>query len=265
MIKLETKCIIILVLVGLVAMFAESSSVDKLLNKCISSKNHKNVPGKEGKVMEGDHCTPWQNRSCCTWNTTKDIDKDGILSIHNIVLDQCPKFKTMSDKCKQHFKRDTCFYECSPNLGPWIVKDLVPRKTRKERMIGVPICRSDCDLWYSDCSDEYTCNDNWAKNWNWTNKGTPQMCTKQCKKFKEYFKTAKEFCENLFDGSFKYHDGKDENCMNLTPVGDKNLNVARNKARKIVEGSNASQNKHSFVTIMLLSTSVFVWLAMFYN
>lgn len=244
-----------------VSHFVECSATeDDLLNKCISSVNHKKVPGIEGKAMEGDHCKPWQNRSCCTWNTTSDIDKDGTLSLHNIILDQCPKLKTMSDKCKQHFKRDTCFYECSPNLGPWIVED--SKKTRKERMVGVPLCSTDCDLWYNDCKEEYTCNDNWAKNWNWTNKGTPQMCTKQCKKFKDYFKSAKEFCNNLFDGSFKYHD-VDSNCMNLTPVGDKNVNVARNKAKEIAAGSSATTNRYSFIIVSSVAANVGIWLSMF--
>ena len=263
MVKLKTNYLLTMTLLAsLFVSCLSTTTEDELLNKCISSANHKNVPGVEGKAIQGDHCTPWQNRSCCTWNTTSDIDKDGTLSLHNIVLDQCPKLKNMSDKCKQHFKRDTCFYECSPNLGPWIVEDPKSKKTRKERMAGVPLCSSDCDRWYNDCKEEYTCNDNWSKNWNWTNKGTPQMCTKQCKRFKEYFKSAKEFCQDLFDGSFKYHD-TDANCMNLTPVGDKNLNVARNKAKEMAAGSSATTNKYSFTIVSVVSISICMWLSMF--
>ena len=109
-----------------------SLTSDELLNKCISSTNHKNTPGPEGTALKGYHCQPWQNRSCCTWNTTSMIDQDGTLSLYGIIWNQCPKHP-MSDKCKQHFMRDTCFYECSPNLGPWIVEDTVSKKTRKER------------------------------------------------------------------------------------------------------------------------------------
>lgn len=253
----------VIVAVTFLILCIESATVDELLNKCISSNSHKNVPAKEGKAMESEHCTPWQNRSCCTWNTTQDIDRDGVLSLYNIVLDQCPKQQTvMSEKCKQHFKRDTCFYECSPNLGPWIVDMALPKKTRKDRFLAVPLCKADCDLWYSDCSEDYTCNDNWAKNWNWTNKGTPQMCTKQCKKFKEYFASAKTFCENLFDGSYAYHAKDDGECMNLIPVGDKNLNVARDRAKQIVSSS-SNQNKH-YTAVVLAGTVISVWVATFF-
>ena len=25
----------------------------------------------------------------------------------------------MSERCRKHFIQDLCFYECSPNVGPW--------------------------------------------------------------------------------------------------------------------------------------------------
>jgi folate receptor len=31
----------------------------------------------------------------------------------------CPNRK-MSSKCLEHFVQDLCFYECSPNVGPWM-------------------------------------------------------------------------------------------------------------------------------------------------
>ncbi|KAF3847860.1 hypothetical protein F7725_020888 [Dissostichus mawsoni] len=37
--------------------------------------------------------------------------------MYNFNWDHCG---VMSDKCKKHFTQDTCFYECSPHLGPWI-------------------------------------------------------------------------------------------------------------------------------------------------
>ena len=221
---------------------ADALSSEDFLNKCISSANHKNIPGKEGKALESYHCTPWQNRSCCTWNTTSQIDKDGTLTLYGIVWDQCPNNKSMSDKCKRHFMRDTCFYECSPNLGPWLVEDTSSKKTRKERVKDVPICKSDCDTWFEDCSDDFTCNDNWGTSWIWSKKGTPDMCPMQCKTIKEYFENAKQFCENIFDGSFKYYEG-DENgdCMNLTPVGSKNEDVARRQAEKLASNAMSVQ------------------------
>lgn len=35
-------------------------------------------------------------------------------------------------------------------------------KIRKERFFNVPLCASDCDKWFDDCKDEYTCVDNWT-------------------------------------------------------------------------------------------------------
>lgn len=217
---------------------ATSKSTEDYLNKCITSVNHKQVPGPEGKALESYHCKPWQNHSCCTWNTTSQVNQDGTLSLYGIVWDQCPKKKNMSESCKKNFMRDTCFYECSPNLGPWIVTDPKSKKTRKERVKNVPLCAADCDKWFADCSDDYTCNGNWGTNWNWAEKGKPEMCPSPytCKRFKEYFQNAKEFCEMIFDNSFKYETNKDK-CMNLLPVGDKNKDVALRYAEELSKKS----------------------------
>ena len=123
------------------------------------------------------------------------MKKDVILSLYSI-----PSRK-MSGKCRVHFEIDTCFYECSPNLAPWIVKDTVSKVSRKEKLHNVPLCASDCDQWFEDRKVDYTCNDNWNNTWNWTNKCIPQMCTKQCKTFKEYLQGPKNFCQTIYDHS----------------------------------------------------------------
>lgn len=207
-------------------------ATEDILNKCISSKKHKTLPGPEGRALSAFHCQAWNNHSCCTWNTTSSIDKDGTLSLYNMLWDQCPQKKNMSEKCKRHFEKDTCFYECSPNLGPWIEVDPISKVTRKERVVNVPICASDCDQWYHDCMFDYTCNDNWGMNWNWKKKGTTDMCPKSCKTFREYFSGPKKFCELIFNHSLKYETDKNK-CMNLSPVGSKNANVARQKAAEM--------------------------------
>jgi len=194
---------------------------------------HKNVPGKEGRALEAYHCKPWNKHSCCTWNTTSSINQDGTLSLYGITWDQCPQLKKMSPKCKEHFERDTCFYECSPNLGPWIVEDEKSKISRKERMVNVPLCAQDCKDWYHDCMFDYTCNDNWGKNWNWAKKGTSEMCTKPCKLIKDYFPNPKLFCENIFNFSFKYETNTSI-CMNMVPKGNKNYNVSMDKAKQLV-------------------------------
>lgn len=225
-----------------------------LLDKCVSSRNHKWKPGPEGKALKGLHCDPWSSHSCCTWNTSAQIHDDGVLSLYNMVWDQCPENSNMSEGCRKFFKQDTCFYECSPYLGPWIIVDKTKRKTRKTRMYNVPLCHTDCEAWYQACLFDYTCNDNWAHNWNWKRKGTPAMCTKPCKTFHEYFPDPKVFCEKIFDNSFKY-ETDEKKCMNLRPVGLKNKRVALARAEEISSGS----AQHHSKTVVALT----VFLAMY--
>lgn len=40
------------------------------------------------------------------------------MNLHNFSFTHCEKLSTA---CEKHFKRDLCFYECSPNIGPWVV------------------------------------------------------------------------------------------------------------------------------------------------
>lgn len=240
---------------------AFSLSPDAYLNKCLSSTTHKMKPGPEGTALKPYHCTPWQNHSCCTWNISSQIHQDGSLSLYGMIWDQCPGYRNMSEKCKQHFMRDTCFYQCSPNLGPWIVTDSESKKTRKERIINVPLCASDCDKWFNDCKNDYTCNDNWGKNWDWSKKGTPQMCPTpyQCKTFGEYFKDSKEFCEKIFDNSFKYQTNK-KNCMNLTPIKKKNEKVAEHYANELSKQNSSSVGNNPKLFMLMLSMMIFMFI-----
>ena len=205
---------------------------EEYLHRCLSGKHHKKEPSSEGAIMKA-HCKMHQSKSCCTWNTTEQIHQDGVLSLYNIVWDQCPHIKNMSDACKAHFQKDTCFYECSPNLGPWI-QPVTNSKTRKERIMNVPLCASQCIDWYHDCMFDYTCNDNWGLNWNWKKKGTIDMCpkSKSCKTIKEYFPDPQVFCEKIFNYSFKYEtDESNHKCMSFSNV-EENAIVAEVAAHK---------------------------------
>lgn len=64
-------------------------------------------------------CTPWKKRSCCTHDTTRNAHHSGL---YNFNYDHCSQKKNMSEECRRHFRQDLCFYECSPNIGPWIVQ-----------------------------------------------------------------------------------------------------------------------------------------------
>jgi len=61
-------------------------------------------------------CSPWKKNACCFVNTSIEAHKD-ISSLYRFDWDHCGK---MEPACKRHFIQDTCLYECSPNLGPWI-------------------------------------------------------------------------------------------------------------------------------------------------
>ncbi|TRZ04993.1 hypothetical protein HGM15179_022114, partial [Zosterops borbonicus] len=61
-------------------------------------------------------CSPWKDNACCTANTSSEAHKDQSY-LYNFNWNHCG---VMPPQCKRHFIQDTCLYECSPNLGPWI-------------------------------------------------------------------------------------------------------------------------------------------------
>ena len=63
-------------------------------------------------------CTPWKDRSCCTKEITESLHINA--TWYNFNWNHCPQ--PLSPKCKGRFQQDLCFYECSPNVGPWLVK-----------------------------------------------------------------------------------------------------------------------------------------------
>ena len=32
----------------------------------------------------------------------------------------------------------------------------------------MPLCLSECDSWWEDCKDDYTCKENWLDGWDWS-------------------------------------------------------------------------------------------------
>lgn len=237
------------------SLAVSDKQIDQFLNVCIDAKYHKSKPGSEGDVFSKTfHCTPWRNHACCKANTTFNIRKDGALSLYNMHWDQCNS--TMSAKCRRYFEIDTCMYECSPYLKPWITIDSKSKKTRKERFMNVPLCSQDCEEWFDACKDDYTCSDNWGnfKAWNWTT----GMCKMECKTFKEYFGGPEKFCNRIFNYSWKYTEGKaGEDCMTLWPNGTTNINkkVAVKYARQHLMTLSSGSNKvaDSIVIVIFLA------------
>jgi len=214
----------------MVAGSITEKQIDEYLNVCIDSKHHKDKPGPE--TAEFKHCSPWKTQSCCKANTTAHIANDGAFTLYRMKWDQCDHIKPLSSQCKKFLEQDTCFYECSPNMGPWIVT-VEGSKSRRQKFSNVPLCSSDCDAWFEACKDDYTCSDNWGniKGWNWT--ATGNECKQPCKTFKEYYADPITFCNRLFNYSFKYTAGKPgQDCMVMWPASaSTNELVARKYAR----------------------------------
>lgn len=161
-----------------------------VLNTCLDAQNHKLKPGPESSLYK--HCTPWKYRSCCNKETSELVHGSGH---YNFNKNHCSNIKNLSSNCEKYFIRDACFYECSPNVGPWIVS--VNSKSRNERFYGVPLCKSDCITWYEACKDDYTCSDNWGQGWDWSTGVNKCKMGSVCEPIKDKFKNAQNFCEKV--------------------------------------------------------------------
>ena len=102
--------------------------------------------------------------------------------------------------------QEICLYECDPYLGNFIVQDY-SKKMRNERYFKIPLCKKDCDRWFEDCKDDYTCRDNWSKGFKWVKQDGQSVnyCRDQdkCVTIKEKFQTAQNFCQKIWDDSFE--------------------------------------------------------------
>lgn len=127
------------------------------LNMCMDAKHHKTEPGPEGQlylqVSDGTggtrvflavvtdgcsppQCAPWKDNACCTANTSAEAHEDHSY-LYNFNFSHCGD---MTPKCMKHFTQDTCFYECSPHLGPWIQ----PVRPRPSCRSGPPTQGASC-------------------------------------------------------------------------------------------------------------------------
>ncbi|XP_062481276.1 folate receptor gamma-like isoform X2 [Pezoporus occidentalis] len=169
---------------------------DSLLNVCMDAKHHKTKPGPEGMLYE--QCAPWKDNACCTANTSLEAHRDQSY-LYSFNWNHCG---VMPPRCKRHFIQDTCLYECSPNLGPWI--DQADSSWRRERILHVPLCREDCEQWWEDCKDFVTCKENWHKGWNWATGTNRCPWGSMCRPFSQVFPRPKDLCEKIWSNSYRY-------------------------------------------------------------
>ncbi|XP_069573361.1 folate receptor [Brachyistius frenatus] len=227
------------VLALLFALSSGALSLDKL-NMCMDAKHHKIEPGPEGKLYS--QCAPWRDNACCMANTTEGAHNDSSY-LYNFNWEHCGP---MSDQCKKHFIQDTCFYECSPHLGPWIQK--ADEGWRKQRILGVPLCKEDCESWWEDCKNDFTCKTNWHKGWDWSTGFNRCPKDSKCRNWTEVYPTPKSMCEQIWSNSYLYttHIKSTGRCMQLWFTGE-------NPNRKVAEYyiKNAQQRQTVAPTILL--------------
>ncbi|KAK2101148.1 Sperm-egg fusion protein Juno [Saguinus oedipus] len=175
---------------------------DELLNICMDAKHHKGKPGPEDKLY--DECIPWKDNACCTFRTSWEAHLD-VSPLYNFSLFHCG---LLMPGCRKHFIQAICFYECSPNLGPWIQPvgslgwEAAP-SGQGERVVNAPLCQEDCEEWWEDCRTSYTCKSNWRGGWDWSQ--GKNRCPKgaQCLPFSHYFPTPADLCEKTWSNSFR--------------------------------------------------------------
>ncbi|CAK9297506.1 unnamed protein product [Gordionus sp. m RMFG-2023] len=190
----------------------DTSTLPKLLDICVGGKYHKVKPSSElsEEGLAGE-CSKWSGRACCSKETALAINNLNV-KWHSFDLEHCDG--PISAKCKRHFVRDNCFFECSPNVGPWIRRLDGQKKHSSEKFFDVPLCASECDAWWSDCKEDMTCTDNWYYGFKWVN-GT-NTCKNDCKSFEAIFQNAKNFCQKVWYHSYKYVPANsDEPCFKL--------------------------------------------------
>uniref|UniRef100_A0A3B4BE12 Folate receptor-like domain-containing protein n=1 Tax=Periophthalmus magnuspinnatus TaxID=409849 RepID=A0A3B4BE12_9GOBI len=230
-----------LVLIKCYSLCSGASSLDKL-SMCMDAKHHKTTPGPEGELYL--QCAPWRDNACCTANTSSEAHQDNSY-LYNFNWNHCG---IMSPQCKKHFIQDTCFYECSPHLGPWIEEVY---GSIRQRIVNVPLCLEDCHIWWEDCKNDVTCKTDWHKGWDWSS-GT-NKCPKdtQCRKWTDVFPTPKAMCEQIWSNSYLYttHSNTSGRCMQMWFTGE---NPNKKVAEYYLLNSVDQQLKLSFTALLIL-------------
>nr|VZI13241.1 unnamed protein product [Spirometra erinaceieuropaei] len=215
--------------------FTEVATVSDYLNMCLYRPHHKSAPSPEPDLED---CAEWRNLSCCTKEKSEGyLEK----AVGGFDLHHCGQ--PLPLECSRMFHREYCHAYCSPYLGPWLVK--THSKRFPERAYGMPLCQSDCDAWYSACKKGLTCARNWrAGGFNWTT-GTNQChAGLTCQPIELVFPSAKDFCEQVWDGSWKVipdskHVWLDEEpqCLHIIhrDVSGHNKRVAEHYAQRILD------------------------------
>ncbi|XP_072040542.1 folate receptor gamma-like isoform X2 [Amphiura filiformis] len=219
--------------------------LDNLLNRCLDGRHHKTKPGPEADLFK--QCSPWKDRACCTEKIAKDLHLAE--TWHRFNYSHCAP---MSEQCEKFQRQDLCFYECSPNVGPWLIPQA--KTIRKEYFVGVPFCASECNAWWDACKDDYTCVEDWGSGFSWTKSGNQCPENSTCQTFKKMYGSAKNMCEKIWSDSFQVKPDN-EPCMRLWFDGNgtnPNEKVAQLKAAEIISASLGGTTRFAVHNILIV-------------
>ncbi|XP_055970788.1 sperm-egg fusion protein Juno [Sorex fumeus] len=169
---------------------------------CLQGPHHKAEPSPEKELFQ--ECAPWEPRACCSAETSFSAHLDGS-QLYNFSFSHCG---LLPPACQRHFARAACFYECSPNLGPWVRKwgtgGWVPAPGGGQRVLAVPLCREDCEQWWQDCRTALTCRSHWhSGGWHWSRGRSRCPAGAPCRPFPAIFPTPALLCAGVWDGAFR--------------------------------------------------------------
>ena len=199
---------------------------------CFDGTYQKQEPEPETAGLK--QCDAWKSLSCCTVETAVQVAIDAS-PLYNFNYSHCG---TLSEKCLAWFIKNHCFYECSPNIGPWIVPTNSSR--RKERFKNLPLCKNDCDNWWDACKDDRTCVENWSKDFEWSTGANACPNNTDCKSFQSVFKNATYFCEHVY-GPNDYKIVSKGECMRINFTGENPNDKVANAVAKSIKDATSRQ------------------------
>ena len=174
---------------------------------CIAESHDKDHPSPEPTIANGI-CGRYSALSCCTSNTTAQLDRANADLLH-----PWPVCQEVSDNCSHYLRANKCFYFCDPYLGPWNVSAF-------GHLYRVPVCASFCDEWFEACKDDSTCSSNWLS----TSTGNCNA-SQTCRTFAETFTNGKNMCNSIWSTEYVY-DQDNTNCITMFFSGENpNQNV----------------------------------------
>ena len=213
-----------------VVLVPNVESVSDNSQVCLDGKHHKAKPEPETASL--GQCSSWKAMSCCSNETAHQIAIDKS-QLYNFNYSHCGK---ISQQCMSWFIKNHCFYECSPNLGPWLIK--VNSSYRNERFKNLPLCKSTCDGWWEACQHDKTCVIDWSKGFKWSKDGNTCPQNSLCKSIQMLFSNSTFFCETIY-GPYDYKVVSDDQCITFNFTGENpNTKVAKAFA-------NAKQHPHT--------------------